>query len=112
MSSTNHNTTTHIHRSVPAYLSAIRKKVAEFGREELTAYSKPRSLCLGFQCKDEIHMIGVNAIRAHYKIERVLPDIPHLVISGNDSTPTISQDSGIEMFMKDCGEALNGLPQI
>lgn len=96
------------HQSIPAYLSAIRSKVAEFGKEALVAYDEPRALVLGFQCKDELHLIGLNNIRAHYNIERILPDIPGLVSFNRNPAPPISQEDGIKMFMNDCKKALNG----
>ena len=95
------------HQSIPAYLSAIRAKVAEFGKEALTAYDEPRALVLGFQCGDEIHLVGLNNIRAHYNIERILPNIPGLVSFNRNTGPVVSQKIGIAMFMNDCKEALN-----
>lgn len=95
------------HQSVPAYLSAIRAKVAEFGKEALTAYDEPRALVLGFLCGDEVHLIGLNNIRAHYNIERVLPNIPGLVHISRNPSPTVSEEDGIKMFTDDCRKALN-----
>lgn len=96
------------HQSVPAYLSAIRTKVAQFGGSALTAYDEPRALVLGFLCGDEVHLIGLNNIRAHYNIERVLPNISGLVHLSRNPSPSVSQEDGIRMFMNDCKEALSG----
>jgi hypothetical protein len=95
------------HQSIPDYLSAIREKVAKFGKKALIPYDEPRALVLGFQCGNELHLIGLNNIRAHYNIERVLPNIPGLVSFCRNPAPTISEKDGIEMFANDCKEALN-----
>lgn len=95
------------HQSVPAYLAAIRAKVAEFGKESLTAYDEPKALVLGFQCGDEVHLIGMNNIRAHYNIERVLPTIPGLIVINRNPSPPVSEEDGIKMFTNDCRKALN-----
>lgn len=95
------------HQSVPAYLSAIRARVTTFGKEALAPYEEPKALVLGFQCRDEIHVIGLNNIRAHYNIERVLPDIPGLVLIKRNTSSPVSQEDGVKMFMNDCKEALN-----
>lgn len=95
------------HHSVPKYLSAIRSKVAEFGKEALTSYEEPRELTLGFRCGDEVHVVGLNNIREHYNIERILPPIPGLVLIKRNTSSTISQEKGIAMFTKDCKDALN-----
>lgn len=97
------------HQSVPAYLSAIRDKVIKFSKEALVAYDEPKALVLGFTCGDELHVIGLNNIRAHYNIERVLPNIPGLVSISRNPSPPISQEDGIKMFVNDCKKALNGL---
>jgi hypothetical protein len=94
------------HQSIPAYLSAIREKVAKFGKDALTLYDEPRALVLGFRCKDELHLIGLNNIRAHYNIGRVLPNIPGLVLLSRNSAPPITEKDGIEMFLNDCKGAL------
>jgi hypothetical protein len=95
------------HQSIPAYLAATRSKASEFGKEALTPYEEPRSLVLGFQCGDEVHIVGLNNIRAHYNIRRTLPDIPGLVILNRNPAPYVSEEEGIAMFTKDCRDALN-----
>lgn len=103
----NYNKTRIRHQSVNAYLSAIRTKVAEFGKTALTFYDEPRSLVLGFQCGDELHLIGLNNIRAHYNIERILPSIPGLISFNRNSAQSISQEQGLKMFTNDIRYALN-----
>jgi hypothetical protein len=97
------------HQSIPAYLSAMRSKVNEFGRETLTTYEEPKALVLGFQCGDEVHLVGLNNIRAYYNIERILPNIPGLVSWRRNSGQLINEKAGIDMFVADCKKALNGL---
>jgi hypothetical protein len=97
------------HQSIPDYFSAVRAKVAEFGKGALTAYDEPKSLVLGFKCGDEIHLIGLNNIRAHYKIERTfLQNIPGAFSWRRDTSPTISENDGVKMFGDDFKKALNG----
>ncbi len=94
------------HNSVSTYLAAMRVKVAKFGKEALSSYEEPKALCLGFTCGDEAHVIGMNNIRAHYNIERILPGF--IVIKVNP-VATVSQADGIKLFVKDCKEALNSI---
>jgi hypothetical protein len=96
------------HQSIPAYLSAIRSKVASFGKDALIPYDEPKSLVLGFRCGDEVHLVGLNNIRAHYNIERILPNIPGLVSWRRNAAPLIGEKAGIDMFVVDCKKALNG----
>lgn len=95
------------HKSVPTYLATIRQKVIEFGKEALIAYSEPKALVIGFQCKNEVHVVGNNSIRSHYNIERILPNIPGLVSFRRNKSPTVSHNDGVEMFINDCKKALN-----
>jgi hypothetical protein len=97
-----------LYQSVPKYLAAIRSKVAEFGREALTAYSEPGALAIGFRCGSELHVVGLSHIRAHYNIERVLPNITGVVQVRRNPAPPISQEDGIAMFISDCKKALQG----
>lgn len=111
MDSPKYNDTTMIrirHQSILAFLAAIRSKIAECGREALTAYDEPKALVLGFQCGNEVHLVGLNNIRAHYNIERILRNIPGLVHFSLNTKPIVSQEIGIKMFMDDCRKALEG----
>jgi len=93
------------HHSIPKYLAAIRAKVAEFGKEALAAYDEPKALVVGFKCGNEVHVVGINNIRAHYNIER---NIPGFVVVSRNTAPTVPQEIGIKMFINDCKEALKG----
>jgi hypothetical protein len=50
----------------------------------------------------------MNNIRAHYNIERILPNIPGLVSFSRNTAPPVSQKTGTEMFADDCKKALEG----
>lgn len=95
------------HQSIPAYLSAIQTKVAEFGKNALEHYEEPKALVLGFICKDEVHIVGMNNIRAYYNIERILPNIPELISINKNPSQKVSPEDGIKMFINDCKNALS-----
>jgi hypothetical protein len=69
----------------------MQDKIIEFGAASLMSYSNSKSLVLGFRCNNEIHLVGINNIRSHYKIDRF----------------NFNQKIGIEMFMNDCKNILN-----
>lgn len=96
------------YQSIPAYLTALKDKATQFGRATLTAYNEPQTFVLGFRCQNEIHIVGLNIIRGHYNIERILPNIPGLISISRRAIPAISQEMGLKMFIDDCKKALEG----